>query len=155
MKVHISVDSKPQKGYLNIRSQAVNKESDDEVVVVQNLFELNEHLDDSECDEIVIDHVLDYLPFTLTTGAIKYWISKLRKNGEITIQSTELVSVARGIGDLNFNPSVGQRLLYGESGTKKNCCTIFQVLPILKEAQLKIVKRKTSDYTFIVTGRRE
>ena len=160
MKIKISINKFPQNGYLNIDPcPNIPEEYAGNFQIIQADYRnIDELVFDSECDEIIVEDVLDYIPTKSVKDNIICWAKKLRSEGTITIVGTDIEETMKlyfnrtsAVEDLNVK-------LYGEGDHpwhfKCGMTTLSYVTGVLKDLNLKITYRNFKDNKFIVTAKR-
>jgi hypothetical protein len=156
MKINIMYHTdSPRSGFLNI-----DPYSDGTVknTVVGDPKNLDEHVDDASCKEIVALRVLDNYSSQEVDSIINHWVSKLRMGGSICIGGTDMRNVAKSLYQGNIGINDANMLIFGNQDKdwehKQSCLDVNIMVDILKERGLKIVKKRVNGYDFVVVAER-
>lgn len=142
-------------GYINVdptTSSQDNKKVSGDVVNLDYLVE------NSECNHIVANEILSYLPASLINQTISHWIAKLRHKGILTIVDVDLIEISKGISQRYIDLEAANNLLYGAQDTdwkfKKCALSSFDIIEYLKEHKLRILKNRINNYKFTIEAQR-
>jgi len=102
----------------------------------------------SSCNEIMIDNTIDFVSDEIM-GSI---LSKVRKQGKISISGTDLVEVGRGLVTRFMDTKKASSLL-GEGRVK--LYTLQDIVNILEQRGFKILKKRVNHYKYTVIGMRQ
>lgn len=136
MRINITLEDDNQlNGYANINPNA-----------------LNEAVDDAEAEEIRAINILPYYPQTESAKIINSWLRKLKHGGKIIIGAVDILEVSRDFSTYFLDIDTANLFLYGEEGkpSAQAGFTVMQVSEYLESKGLKITKRRTEDYRFVV-----
>jgi hypothetical protein len=101
-KVRISVGLNQLNGYVNIDPlHGKNPENFDEDVLP------------SECNEIILENILEYIPQEQLPSMMEYWVSKMRHKGKISVKFTNLAAICRKYLYNRLTAAQINELLYG------------------------------------------
>jgi hypothetical protein len=123
----------------------------------QNPIKL-EGIDDGECQELIVDNVIEYVPSEQTLAFAKLVMAKLAHGGTATIIGQDLYMVTeafiRGeIDIISFN-----KLIYGQKNHawnfKLSGITLGDVNDICKSLGLNVLERRLDGYNFIIKVQR-
>lgn len=113
---------------------------------------------DNEITHLLADTVCDYIPRHELGSTLKYYASKIRKNGRITIGGTEVKELAR-MALLTEDYDSINTLLYGSFNSawsiKSGMTSIIEIIDALTVIGFKVVKKKIDNQSFIVEAIRE
>ncbi len=151
MKVKISVNKTPYSGYLNIdpdpKIEPDKKISD---IVVHNITNLDEYLDDYECDEIIANELINYIKFADILPYLSLLKSKLKKGGTLVIGGIDLLSLNEDYlyGTLNeqdynlfmFNSQEKPSLFY------RSCVSLNILSEMCEKAGFKVINTFSENY---------
>lgn len=154
MKINLLMNSNAVlSGFLNIDIlPGENK-------VQGDLSNLDSLVDDASCTEIVARNVLEYVPHTKVLDVLTHWVKKLSHGGKITINTTDLRSVAKGI--LRDTISIDETLsvLYGPLNNPLNCkksaMTAHTLSALLSSLGLVITNKMIDSYEISITAERQ
>jgi hypothetical protein len=159
-KVKVSINKLPRNGFTNIDPcpDIPDKYEDVFDVIHADFRNLDKVIYDSECDEIIIEDIVDFIPEPNLYDHIECWTKKLRHNGQITITGTDLEETIKcytsgrmGISDINLE-------IYGACNStwsfKGGLTTLGYVTKVLKGHNLKIRYKNLNDNKFMVIARR-
>ena len=150
MKINISMAGKPKKGYLSVDPSAVTND--------ENWYNLDGRVEDSECVELILDNVLEYIPSDILKPYMVHWIQKLRRKGIVCITATDFYEVSKAVTMMSIPTDVARELLFG--GQKENwdfkCnqVTVEEVISILKSLGLTILKKRSNAFTMYIEAQR-
>jgi hypothetical protein len=141
MKLNICVNGEYKENYKNIEPR-INLDD-----VVQN----------AECEEILALNIMDYIPTEIVYNILKHYVSKLRHGGKIILGGTDLVLLSKEIVTGRLNIVEANKMLHGSNGEiKKNGqISLSDLDDILKSLNLKIMKRRIDGIKFYIEGVRE
>lgn len=114
---------------------------------------------DGEADELIVNEVLEYFPPNQIDQIIKNWVAKLKVGGTITIRTTDIESIARGMVFGNVK-GIAQttELIYGLQEQawklKKSAFSLHVLCGILESHGLKIIKKIDENFMCCVVARR-
>ena len=94
LKVNIGVRLNPVlNGYLNLDLAAQPNENDR---IHADIYKLDNLLDHNECDEIILNDSLDYLPYgQARQTALQHIMTKLAHGGKLIIMGSDIYEVCR------------------------------------------------------------
>lgn len=81
----------------------------------QHLNNLSDFIDDSECKELVLDNVIQYVPFNQIPNLLLLLIKKLRHGGKITINFVETIEVFKKFVNGQLNLIDLNKAIFGEN----------------------------------------
>jgi len=157
MKINILYHTdKSRSGYLNIDPYSDGTIKNTVVGDPQNL---NEHIDDASCKEIIALDILDNYSSQEVDKIINHWISKMRHDSSITIGGTDMSSIAKSLHMGNIDVNKANELVFGPQTQdwefKKSCIDINTMIDILRSKGLRIIKKRINGYKFAVTAERK
>jgi len=144
MKLYLSILPEELNGYINICPHTGG-----------DLFHLE--CEDNSCTEIIAE-ILDYVPRHQLVPVIEHYVSKLRHGGSIilggvdAIESMEIFLITLDLDRLNSSLFGNQNHAWA---FKLGCTTVTEIVEILKNLDLSIVKRRLNEGKFIVEAIRE
>jgi hypothetical protein len=156
MKINLLLaDNSPRSGYTNIDPLAP---PNDPLRKVGDFGDLNEHVDNAECDELVANDVLDFLPAHQIDEVLNHWVSKIRHGGTITVGGLDLREVARGLVKHELGIDDANLLIYGAQQAawqhRRSATTIQNVLAAMASRGLRPLKKRVENYFYIITMER-
>ena len=151
MKINISVGGKPKNGYVNI-DPSVNKQWD-------KIKNLDHVADDSECNEIIAEDMVDFLSSDDLEKTIQHWVSKLRHSGKIVIGGTDMYEVCKHFFQKGISTKDANILIHGEQKEawdfRINQTTIENLESILSNLGIDILKKRSSNFKMVIEGERQ
>ena len=112
----------------------------------------------NQCTEILANNIINHIAHHNIEATLKYWVSKLRKNGQIIIDGTDARLV--NFHFMNGDISVAQlnMLLFGRFSTpwdiQSGLYTNAFIKDLLVKNGLKILKVELIDYSFLIKAQR-
>lgn len=144
-----------RSGYVNVDPYA---DDNSPTKVKAELSDLNKVASDAECTDIIAIDVIDHFNSTQVDAVLDHWLSKLRHKGTITVGGTDLSEISESLYVGNINIDEANSLLFGNQGEdwefKKSCVDIESLIMVLKAKGLKILKKRTNHYKYIVQAQR-
>lgn len=90
MKIYVTKDDSKIENFTNIKLENVAQDMQDII--------------DNSCEDIVLNDVVDFVPYDSVVKFLQLVVSKLRTNGRIVITGTELGLVSRGVINGDISP---------------------------------------------------
>lgn len=140
LKVNIGVRLNPVlNGFLNLDLAAQPNENDR---IHADIFKLDNLIDNNECDQIIINDSLDYLPFgQARQTALQHVMTKVSHGGKLIITGSDLYEVCR-LGHLGqLDSQTLNSIVYG-IGKKSFCRPNDNAQVILSSGQFDLVDKK-------------
>lgn len=157
MKVKVSIGGNPFSGYLNIDPSPIIKD-DKQNILLTNVKTLND-IEQAECEELIVDGVIDYISAENTLNIVGIWCSKLRHNGKITIIGTDINVITKKYINGELTTPDFNELLYGKCNHpwqfKSGMINVEELCEILISYDIEILERNIEDNKFIVIGKRK
>jgi len=123
-----------------------------------DIANLDSLVDAASCTDIVARNVLEYVPHPDLLPVLNHWISKLRHGGKITINTTDLRSIAKAVARDALEPSEYLELLYGRQrdafDIKRSILTPSTLSALLESASLRVINKSIDSYEFSITAER-
>jgi hypothetical protein len=156
MKINLLLnDASPRSQFLNIDPLAP---PNDPLRVVGDFGDLNEHVDNAECDELIATDILDFLPASQIDDVLNHWVSKIRHGGTITVGGLDLREVSHGVVKHSLNIDDANLLIYGAQQAawqhRRSATTLQNVLAVLTSKGLKPIKKRVESYFYSITMER-
>lgn len=162
MKINITLGDKDiLTGYLNIDPthdasdlNVLTKESLSRNIVKADIRNLDSHIENAECKEIIVNSVSDFLEFEDAIAAIKHWVSKLRHNGKLVIIGSDAHEICKQFlqGDIEL-PEFNKKI-HGDFSepwdVKMSHFTMESMSELLQSLDLNISKKRIRNTNFIV-----
>lgn len=160
MRLRLSVGKIPQSGYINI--DPIPKGDTVSGLTVRPLdFRTMEFFDvskKSECTEILLDDVLEYVGSHQLEEFLSYICAKLRKYGKIHLKGLDITEITR----MRYNDELSENemnlLLFGPQDTpwgfKNGCHSARKIKQILEGLGLKITSIKLDNGKYCISGER-
>lgn len=157
MKVNLLLSGDgPRSGFLNIDPFAP---PDDALKTRGDICNLDEYVDDAECDELIALDVLDFLPSPELDNVLDNWIRKIRHGGTIVIGGVDIREVANGLIRQELTLEQANKLLYGTQTApfdyRKASLTLQKLVEIFQARGFKILQKRVSDFFYHVKAERE
>lgn len=153
MKLNITLGQPPINGYLNI-----DPNLDHDGKVVCPLDNLNDHVDDAECEEILALDVLEYIPKELADKTVVHWLSKLAHGGKIILSGINARQVAKAILNKSIDIDAANILMYGEQNhpwqRKYGITDIQRLSDVLTGLGLKVISKQLDGFKMTVIAER-
>ena len=145
MKIFLNVNQSPISGYKN-----VNLTTD--TIDLNNLDNLCEP---SECTDLIIHHVLEYISFSQIPTLLSKLISRLRLNGQIVIHNYDFAIMLDNYHNGLISLQDLNDILFGNDSIKKCCCISIQnVEDLILENGLSIISKEINAGKFTLIARR-
>jgi predicted SAM-dependent methyltransferase len=138
-------------GFINIDDTQNNK------MRVDNLDKICE---DSECDEIIAEDVIDYFSSKEVDLIIQGWVSKLRHGGKIVIGGIDLDEICKSLYNKRINLVEANILIFGNQKHpwefRKSGLTSILLVKVLKNYGLNIIKKRINliNYHYVIEAER-
>jgi predicted SAM-dependent methyltransferase len=157
MKVNLMVGGMPKNGYKNLQHNiAPQIEYGPIQTVVCDIRQLDTFLDDSECDEIISEHVTDYLPIPEIGPVVQRWVKKLRKGGKLILNGTDLQTLSKSCLAQSVDTGIINSLLFNPNPPhKKSALKTTDVISLLTELGLKVKSKGFDRYEYSIVAIRE
>lgn len=154
MKVHLSINGRPQNGYKNI--DPMPQMADGLVAEYGDLNNLDKLVDDSEVEELWVDNVVDFIADYDIESYVGHWLSKLRKGGIIHIDSVDLYTVSLALASSSITGAYARHLLYGQRGQppRMSSYDMAELELVLVQRGMKILRKASNDFVFTITAQR-
>lgn len=114
--------------------------------------------DANEAAELVALEVLDFYPAHLADAALDHWLSRLAHGGEVTLSTVDLREVCRGFLGGYLSHDDANNLLHGipthDAGVKRSSYTLGQLVEVLENKGMVVVRKRLQNYRAVVTARR-
>jgi len=158
MKINLLLGGPSVDNYLNIDELATDEELNTKKKVKCLLDNLDEHVDNAECDEILALDVLEYFTVDKVDAILRHWITKLRRKGKIVIGLTNLRQVFRSVLSYKIDSNQANILIYGiqqrELDFKKTFIDLDKLYSVLQSNGLEIINKRIDGFQIFVTARR-
>lgn len=160
MRLRLSVGKIPQSGYVNI--DPIPKGDTVGGLIVRPLdFRTMEFFDvskKSECTEIFLDEVMEYVASHQLEEFLSYICSKLRKYGKIHLKGLDITEVVRMRYNDEITEQEANQLLFGSQDNpwafKNGCHSMRRVRDILKSFDINITSIKLDSCVYCISGER-
>ena len=167
MKLNITIGGKDiLNGYLNIdpthnapqikiltKSNITDNIANDNVLKA-DIRNLDKHVEDAECEEIIINHVCDFLEMQDALSAIKHWSGKLRHKGSITLIGSDAYEICKAFLNGESNILEFNQKMHGEFSApwdvKMSHFTMESACEALAALGLEISTKRINKYSYIV-----
>jgi len=157
MKIKLSIGKLPYSGFLNLDPLSIIEEDKrDQFNIIKDFNAIN-NIENASCTEILVENAIHYININHMVETIDSWITKLRHNGKIIINGTNLESIVKQylngqLTTLDFNV-----FIYGYNKDLPNytsCVCIDEIEEVLVRAGLNITHKQLIDTEFTITGQR-
>ena len=167
MKLNITIGGKDiLSGYLNIdptheppQVKILTKSNIKDNIANDNILKadirnLDKHVEDAECKEIIINHVCDFLEMQDALDAIRHWTGKLRHEGVITLMGSDAYEICKSFLNGELNILEFNKKMHGEFSSpwdvKMSHFTMESACEALAALGLEISQKKINKYSYIV-----
>lgn len=156
MKVNLLIGGYPLNGYLNLDPLA---QPNDSSKVSHGLENLDDIVDNNECDEFLAHKVIDAFPVNTRQQVLGHWLSKVEHGGLFTLSGLDINKATRLIasGDINLNDA--NILLYGPCinmwSINKGVWSINDAVnAILSTGQYQILSKSFNGLLYVIKAKR-
>lgn len=154
MKVRLSIGQKPWSGHLNI-DPAPQPDGDKGFDVVPlDPRNIDSVVNDAECNELIIEDIVDYVPRNELKPVLQGWVKKLRHNGILHLCGTDLFEISRLYLTGRVNNDEINLVLYGgrqHSWDQKSGLTnIREVVDLLTQLGLQVTLQKLDGIKLVI-----
>lgn len=152
MKVNLlrNAPDDAMNGFLNIDPFADGKDCRKQ----GDLADLSFFVEDAEATEIVARDILDFYDKSLWERTLDGWIKKLRHGGKIVVGGVDIYEVSKAVSNYSISTADANRLLHGEQDApwnfRKTNATLFDMTGLLESKGLKVMKKRMSEFHYIV-----
>lgn len=129
----------------------IKEYGDYDIVRGPQVFELNK-IDNSSCNEILAKSCLDYIEIENRNNVLYNWISKIRKNGILTITGRDLVGVCKAYLCAEIDDHTLNSLVYNN---KQSIGCSTAISQIMKSRGFKIIQNKIDNLEWCISGQRQ
>ena len=147
MKVLLTIDDQSLNGYRKI--SPINGE---------NPLFLDRWIDDGECYEIIVDGILDYVPFEQLQNYVTGLSKKLAKNGKLIVVGTDALEIAHSYFSGIIDTPQYNKLVYGEKRHswefKQGMLQLEELCELFKSLNLKIINKRLYNFKYSITVER-
>ncbi len=134
-------------GFLNLNPFLEQETENTKRCDIKNL---NNFVDDGEVEELIAANVLEYLNTNKITEVLNHWIKKVALGGKLILGFTNIYDISRCLVHGIINLETFNILVHGTNEKpyliKRSFLTTTVVENLLKQAYLKIMKRKINNY---------
>lgn len=124
-----------------------------------NPIDLDRYVDNNECQEIICDEIINYIPITELYKYIVKLETKIAHYGKLIINSVD----SKEITKLYFNDVIDtltyNNIVYGTRTNtwefKQSVICLDEITSIFNSLNLKILSKKINGYNFIIVGERQ
>lgn len=149
MKVWIGVDDKPFEASTYRIISPINGE---------NPLEIASLLDDNECDEIVVDNILEFIPFARINEYLSLLVSKLRHGGKLHIHGLDANEVNKAYYGGMITLEQYNNMIFGSKTHAwaffQSITNIYEITQVLKSAGLKILNKRLPNFHYSISAER-
>ena len=103
-------------------------------------------------DELIVENILDKLPFSEASAFIKACAAKLGHGAKLVLQSTDLMFVAKLLNSRKITVEDGNAILYGDLRCSAYSPTFLE--NALKENGLKVLKHRMVGASVLIVAER-
>lgn len=157
MKLNLTINGVPLNGYLNIDPLA---QPNDQSKVQHPLDNLDDLVDNNECDEVLAYGIIDVFPIEVKKDKLAYWASKVEHKGVFVFSGTDLRKASKIIADESMDTRNSNALLYGNPAanpwtTKRSLWTLDEARSaIVSTQQFNIYSIEYSGIDYIIKAKR-
>jgi len=156
MKIYITLDlNNAPKDYL-VLSPVVEENTDTiKHIDIRNLC-IDEYAENGELEEIVVEHILDYIPIADVIKVVNHLVKKIRHGGIINIIGVDGYLVAKAFVEIRMGIEQFNILLHGDNPAmlKTVVLTCQGISNFLAENGLEIMQRRIDVYQYSVKAKR-
>lgn len=153
MKLFVTINKEPINTYITVDPFGGSNK------IAIDHRNLDQACSTNECMEIYAPEILDHVHFTELDNFIKHYISKLRHGGRLIIGGTDIRDIAKKIIKDELSINDVNNLFFGMSPmnwlSKTGSYTMHDIVNLLKQNGLKIVKQKCDDIKYIIEAKRD
>jgi hypothetical protein len=157
MRVKIGVNKFPYSGYLNIDPDPII--SSDIETHISSIRNLDNILDERECDTVILDECLCYIPHQEIGDYIHYVISKIKRGGELVILDQDTMSLSYDYYCGLVDEQIFNEKLFGNQDRPslfKTCCLSLRSLKDFLSENYTITHiEKNNEHNFILKVKNE
>lgn len=155
MKVYVSINKEPIPGYLNLRQTP----SDIPSVNQCEPANISYFVDDAECDELYVEGVLHHIHCEEVRNVLQHYVSKINHGGTLRITDEDFASICKAVVVGGITSEEGNKLLFGAGQNSYEfylgSYSMRDIVGILKEFGLRILKQRINGFQFVVEGYRD
>ncbi len=156
MKLNLTISGLARNGWMNVDPLT---QPNDQSKIAHNLDNLDEYVDNNECEEVVALEVLDIFPVQMKQQVLNHWSAKVAHGGTLTFSGVDLDKIAKIAFSKQVDSNQVNRLLYGECNNmwtiKKGLLTTQQACELaLTSGQFKILSKEISGINYIIKAER-
>jgi hypothetical protein len=119
---------------------------------------LDKYLDDGECQEIILDGIIDYVPIEHTQQYVTSLAKKLKIGGKLIIIGIDALEVAQSYYNGIINTIQFNKLTFGEKRHtwefKQGLVQLEELCELLKSLNLKIINKRLYNFKYSITVER-
>jgi hypothetical protein len=123
-----------------------------------NFANLTEFVDDAECEELVALDIIDFLSIASRQVVLDHWITKIRHGGIITIGGLDIVDITRAVSTQQISIGQANLYIYGQQSApwqhRYSSVDVKTMILTLQEKGLRILKRRTNNFFYMITAER-
>ena len=116
--------------------------------------QLGEFVDDGEAEEFRALNILGLFPQNKSEEILNHWISKVAHKGKLIIGEVECLDVSKAYANGRISIDDFNNLLRGENSVVQTSFSVGQIVNFLEAKGFKILKKRVSNYYFIVEAER-
>lgn len=156
MKVNLLINGTNdiRSGYVNVDPFANGQ---DERVKAE-FSNLNDVIDDAECEEFVANDILDYYPASQLGTVLDHWTKKIKRGGTIAISFLDIRELSRDILTDRISIENINILIHGTQKSDwdylKSTTSIKQIQSYFNARQFKVVKQRIENYKWMIIAQR-
>lgn len=155
MRVQLTIQKPALNGFLVIDPTCQPGQNDR--VLCQNITNLDDLVDNNECEEIICEEVLDYLPLPARLPALSNYLTKIQHGGTIVITGLCPYEASRLVhqGQLSNLQQINA-LLYGTAALRKSIVPAeYNVGIAVQTGQFVVEQVKYANLQYVIVMRRK
>lgn len=140
-----------RSGYVNVDPAAQPGELDR---VACDLTNLDPVADDAEVTELLAYDVFDQFPAGGAARLLDHWVKKLAHGGTIALSGVDLLELSKAFALRQLTVDEANGWLHGEKGERRATYTLQDLVDVLEQRGLRIIKKRSQGRRYIVVAQR-
>lgn len=124
----------------------------------ENPIDINALLDNNECEEIIVQDVLERIPLQNIGEYVKLLVSKLRHKGKLHISGVDADEVTKAYNNGEISINQLNSFLFGQKqhawDFSQSVVNLFEVVNVLKSLGMKIIHKRLANLHYSVSVER-
>lgn len=121
---------------------------DDDGAFNKNSLLLDQHVEDGEAEELIIDGVLEFVPIVDVMDTLTRWVKKLRHGGIIIINGYDAYLICKAFTEFNITIEQFNIMIHGNGKSVNLTC--MGLSHFLSDAGLKIKQRRIDQFKYSI-----